>query len=236
MKQKLSGKRVKRFSKTAIFIHWLNALAFLGLYLTGLPLYTEYFHWLYVILGGPEMAMILHRVFAVVFMLPFFIAIVFDRASMFHWFKQMFTWRKRDFQFFLPFAKEFFGLHSKVPKQDFYNAGEKVNSLLQLAMAVTLVFSGLILWFDGFFSTAVIQWAFVFHNIGFSLAAAVIIGHVYLSVGHPNSKVSMEGITKGDVPIEYAEDHHGIWYDELLEEEEKKIKEMKRKMDDQKGA
>lgn len=233
MRKKASGKMVKRFSKTAIFIHWLNAVAFFGLYLTGLPLYTEYFHWLYVILGGPETAMILHRVFAVVFMTPLIIALVFDRASLFHWLKQIFTWKKHDFKFFMPFAKEFFGLHSDVPKQDFYNAGEKVNSLLQLAMGFTLVISGLILWFDGFFSTGVVQWAFVFHNIGFALAMAVVVGHVYLSVGHPNSRVSMKGITKGDVPIEYAEDHHGRWYDELMEDEQNK---RDKQHDKQRGA
>lgn len=224
-----SAKMVKRFSKTAIFVHWLNAIAFFGLYITGLPLYTEYFHWLYIIFGSAENTMILHRIFAVVFMTPLIIAFLFDRQSLYHWFKQIFTWKKHDLQFFLPFAKEFFGLHSKVPKQDFYNAGEKLNSLLQLMMGLTLVLSGIILWFDNLFPREMIQWAFVLHNIGFALAIAVVIGHVYLSVGHPNSRVSMKGITKGEVPIDYAKDHHGRWYDELMEEEVKKEeKELKR--------
>lgn len=222
-------KMVKRFSKTAIFVHWLNAIAFFGLYLTGLPLYTEYFHWLYLVLGSAENTMILHRVFAVVFITPLVITFIFDRQSLFHWLKQIFTWKKHDFQFFLPFAKEFFGLHSEVPKQDFYNAGEKLNSLLQLLMGVILVFSGSIIWFDQYFAPIIVQWAFVFHNIGFALAIAVVVGHVYLSVGHPNSRVSMKGITKGDVPIEYAKDHHGRWYDELIEEEQEKNRKKQKK-------
>jgi formate dehydrogenase subunit gamma len=216
---KKQTKMVKRFSKTAILVHWLNAIAFIGLYLTGLPLYTEYFHWLYVVFVSPENAMILHRVFAVIFMTPLLIALIFDRKSLFHWFKQIFSWKKHDIQFFKPFVKEFFGLRTDIPKQDFYNAGEKINSLLQLMMAVILVISGLILWFDQFFTQVVVQWAFVLHNIGFALAVAVVVGHVYLSVGHPNSRISMKGMTKGEVPIDYAKDHHGHWYDELMEEE-----------------
>ncbi|SER81708.1 formate dehydrogenase subunit gamma [Salipaludibacillus aurantiacus] len=224
MSSQQNRRMVKRFSKTAIFVHWLNALAFFMLYLTGLPLYTEYFHWLYIILGSAENAMILHRIFAVVFMTPLIIALIFDRQSLVHWLKQIFTWKKHDFKFFMPFAKEFFGLHSEVPKQDFYNAGEKLNSLLQLSMGFILVISGVILWFDQFFSASAVQWAFVFHNIGFALAIAVVVGHVYLSVGHPNSRVSMKGITKGDVPVDYARDHHGRWYDELKEKEKQKNK------------
>lgn len=60
-------KYVRRFSKTFIFCHWLNALSFCMLYLTGLPLYTEWFNFLYVVFGSQEVLQILHRVFAVMF-------------------------------------------------------------------------------------------------------------------------------------------------------------------------
>ena len=224
---------VKRFSKPVIVVHWVNAFAFFALYITGLPLYTDFFSWMYGVFGGPENLRLLHRIFAVMFIAPVFFILLTDPKSFFHWIKQAFTWRKSDFEFFAKFPKEFFGGHVKdMPKQDFYNAGEKLNSILQMLCAVMLIGSGLVLWMPHLFSTGVVQWAYPIHNIGFGLAAAVVVGHIYLSVGHPGSKASMQGMTKGDVPVKYAKEHHGKWYDELVAKGE--IKEDSKKKD--KGA
>ncbi len=53
-----------------------------------------------------------------------------------------------------------------------------------------------------------------------AIMVAVIIGHIYLSVGHPASRPSFMGMTKGVVPESYAKAHHGRWYDELKEKKE----------------
>lgn len=213
------GKKVRRFSKPIIIAHWTNAFAFFMLYLTGLPLYTEFFDWLYVVFGGPAGARLVHRIAGVTFVIPVLFVLLTDPKGFFHWIKQMFTWKKHDFQFFLEFPKEFFGKHANVPKQDFYNAGEKINSLLTILTAIMLIGSGFIMWFPKFFPSTMVMWAYPIHNLGFGLSAAVVVGHIYLSVGHPNSRPSMEGITKGNVDIEYAKEHHGRWYDELMEED-----------------
>lgn len=217
---------VKRFSKWVIIAHWTNALAFFALYITALPLYTDFFNWMYSIFGGPENLRLLHRIFAVMFVLPPILVLIFDPKSLFHWIKQTLTWTKNDIMFFVKFPKEFFGGHVKdMPKQDFFNAGEKLNSVLTIACAFLLIASGVVMWMPEWFSTGVIQWAYVLHNVGFGLSAAVVVGHIFLSIGHPNSKVSMQGMTKGDVPVSYAKEHHGKWYDELVAKGE--IKEEK---------
>ncbi|UCZ52391.1 cytochrome b/b6 domain-containing protein [Bacillus shivajii] len=218
MKQQTNEPTVKRFSKWVIFAHWTNAVAFFALYITALPLYTDFFHWLYPLLGGPENARLLHRIFAVIFILPPLLVLLFDPKSLFHWVKQTLTWRKNDFKFFLAFPKEFFGGKAKIPKQGFFNAGEKLNSLLTIICAILLIGSGVVMWAPGAFSTTVVQWAYPIHNIAFGLAMAVVVGHIFLSIGHPNSKPSMKGMTKGDVSVKYAKEHHGEWYDELVKE------------------
>lgn len=208
---------VKRFSKPVIIAHWLNALAFFALYITGLPLYTDFFNWMFGVFGGPENLRLLHRIFAVMFIIPVFFVLVTDPKSFFHWIKTILTWRKNDVQFFAKFPKEFFGGHvDDMPKQDFYNAGEKVNSILQILCAVMLIGSGFIMWFPHFFSPGLVQWSYPIHNIGFGLAAAVLVGHIYLSVGHPGAKGGMRGITKGDVTVDFAKSHYENWYDELV--------------------
>ncbi len=225
---KKEPKMVKRFSKHVIFAHWLNALAFFVLYLTGLPLYTEFFDWLYVVFGSPAGARLVHRVAAVFFILPVVYILFADPKSFIHWMKQIFSWKKHDFQFFLHFPKEFFGGHAKIPKQDFYNAGEKLNSLLTILTAVMLIGSGLVMWFPQYFPQGLVMWAYPLHNIGLGLSTAVVVGHIYLSVGHPGSRASFRGMTKGDIPEEYARNHHGRWYDKLKEQEKEQEQEQKR--------
>ncbi|MCD8510402.1 MAG: cytochrome b/b6 domain-containing protein [Bacillus sp. (in: Bacteria)] len=104
-----------------------------------------------------------------------------------------------------------------MPKQDFYNAGEKLNSMISIITTLALIVTGFIMWFPGAFSQGVIQWAMPIHAIAFGVAAAVIVAHIFLSIGHPNSKISIRGMIKGDVPVRYAKEHHEKWYDELVE-------------------
>ncbi len=206
-------KTVKRFNKGFIIAHWLNAFSFFMLYVSGLPLYTDWFDWLYIFFGGPEMARLVHRISAICFLLPIPIMIIFDFAGFKNWMKNLFSWKKHDFEFFKEFPKEFFGRKSNMPKQDFFNAGEKLNSWLTIICGILLIGSGFIMWMPHAFPKFLVTWAYPMHNIGFGLAAAVVVGHIFLSVYL--YRESLRGITDGDVSIEYAKDHHGRWYDEL---------------------
>lgn len=213
-------KYVKRFNKGFIISHWINAGAFMILLFSALPMYTEFFDWMYPVFGGPAGARLVHRIAAVLFMIPFPILLLFDRHGLKTWAKNLVSWKKHDFQFFGEFLKEFFGLKSKTPKQDFFNAGEKINSWLQILMCLTLIGSGLIMWFADDLPQGIVMWAYPMHDIGAALAGAVAIGHIYMSIAL--ARPSMRGITKGDVTVEYAKEHHGRWYDELQEEAKKK--------------
>jgi formate dehydrogenase subunit gamma len=214
-------KMVKRFSIHFRIAHWTLACSFFMLYVSGLPMYTEFFDWLYPVFGGPAGARLAHRIMAALFTAVPFYLLIFDRKSIFHWLKQCFTWHDRDIKMILSFPKELFTGHANVPKQDFYNGGEKINSLLQIVCWTMLIVSGIVMWFPQYFSDGIITWAYPIHSIGLALAIAVVVGHIYLSIGHPNSRASLRGMTKGEVPESYAKAHHGKWYDELKEQEKK---------------
>ena len=70
------------------------------------------------------------------------------------------------------------------------------------------------MWFPEFFPRAVVQWGYFLHNIGFGLAIAVMVGHVYLSVVHKNSRPGYSGVVTGEVPAWWAKEHYPDWYDE----------------------
>lgn len=215
---KNNQQMVKRFSKPVIIAHWLNAFAFLALLITALPMYTDIFNWLYPVLGGPANARLLHRIFAILFILPTFFMILMDPKSFFHWIGEIVRWKKHDFQFFAPFAKDFIGKHADVPKQDFYNAGEKLNSIIQILTTIIIIGSGILMWAHDYFPKGLVLWAYPLHDIGVGLAATLVVGHIYLSVGHPKSKASLRGMIKGDVSLEYVKEHHGRWFDQLMQQ------------------
>lgn len=206
--------KVKRFSKAFVWAHAINAISFFALYITALPMYTEFFDWLYPVLGGPANARLLHRIFAVAFISPTFIYLIFDRKGFFRWMKELVTWKKRDMEFFTEFVKELFGFNFKHVRQTFFNAGEKINSILQIICAIIIIGSGFPMWFPDLFPAAVVQWGYFFHNVGFGLAIAVIVGHIYLSVIHKNSRPGYTGVINGEVPAWWAKDHYTEWYEE----------------------
>ncbi|MBY0097476.1 cytochrome b/b6 domain-containing protein [Mesobacillus maritimus] len=209
-----SQVQVKRFSKAFVVAHAINGIAFIGLYITALPMYTEFFDWLYPLLGGPEGARLAHRVLAVAFILPTFIFLIFDPKGFMNWMRELVTWKKRDLQFFSEFVKELFGFKSKHVKQTFFNAGEKINSILQIVCAILLIASGFTMWFPDLFPTALVQWGYFLHNVGFGLGFAVVLGHIYLSVIHKHSRPGFTGVITGKVPAEWAKSHYTEWYEE----------------------
>jgi formate dehydrogenase subunit gamma len=209
-----SGVKVKRFSKGFVIAHAVNAISFFALYITALPMYTEWFDWLYPVLGGPEGARLLHRIFAIAFITPTFIWLIMDPKGFLRWGKELVTWKKRDIQFFTEFVKELFGFKFKHVKQTFFNAGEKINSIIQILTAILIIGSGFPMWFPDLFPKAIVQWAYVAHNVGFGLAIAVVVGHIYLSVIHKNSRPGYTGVITGEVPAEWAKDHYTEWYEE----------------------
>lgn len=206
--------QIRRFSKAFVWAHAVNAISFFALYITALPMYTDFFNWLYPVLGGPANARLLHRIFAVLFCTPTFIYLIFDRKGFFRWMKELVTWKKRDLQFFTEFVKELFGFKFKHIRQTFFNAGEKINSLIQIFCAILVIVSGFTMWFPEYFPRAVVQWGYFLHNVGFGLGIAVIVGHVYLSVVHKHSRPGYSGVITGKVPAWWAKSHYADWYDE----------------------
>jgi formate dehydrogenase subunit gamma len=213
-KPQKSTVKVRRFSKAFVWAHAVNAISFFALYITALPMYTEFFDWLYPVLGGPEGARLLHRIFAVAFVTPTFIWVIFDFKGFKLWMKELVTWKKRDLEFFTEFVKELFGFNFKHIRQTFFNAGEKINSIIQIFTAILIIGSGIPMWFPEFFPRALVQWGYLLHNVGFGLAIAVVVGHVYLSVIHKNSKPGYTGVITGEVPAWWAQEHYPDWYDE----------------------
>lgn len=94
-----------------------------------------------------------------------------------------------------------------MPKQGFYNGGERMNILLQALLWLGFVVSGLTLWLGaGHISPAIRTWMIPLHSICAGLGFAAAIGHIYLAIGvNPDS---FQGMRDGTVRESYAKHHH----------------------------
>lgn len=213
----IKNGRVVRFTLPVRISHWVHVTAFLLLIITGLPIYAESLSFIHNIFGGAATTKILHRVSGIIFIIPTAFMLVVDRESFFFWTKKAFKWNKNDVGFFKEYPKEFFGMHAEVPKQGFFNAGQKLNSVLTIFFSALMVCTGLVMWFKDMFPVAFVRWMYPLHDLGAAMLVAVIMGHAYLSLIEPNSRRAFRGMVQGDVDLEYAKDHHTAWYDEIME-------------------
>lgn len=206
-------KYLPRHKKGFIICHWLNAISFLMLFLTALPLYIPDFGDFYRAIG-PNVFQTLHRFFAVVFIVTPVIGMFIAREGYATLLREALHFTKDDIEFQKKFPAELVGGEPDLPKQGFYNGGEKMNILLQMGLWVVLVVSGLVLWLGTSLPQEFQAWAIPIHSIAAGCGFAAALGHIYLAIGvNPES---FQGMKDGTVKTEYAVHHHGKWVDDLV--------------------
>ena len=125
---------------------------------------------------------------------------------------------KDDVKFLVKFPAELIGKEPEgMPKQGFYNGGERMNILLQALLWLGFVVSGLTLWLGaGHISPTIRTWMIPLHSLCAGLGFAAAIGHIYLAIGvNPDS---FQGMRDGTVKESYAKHHHAKWVDSLEKE------------------
>ena len=213
----VNKKYVKRHSKGFVYLHWINAICFFMLFLTALPLYADTFRFLYDMFG-PATLQNAHRFFAVIFVLNPIVGLITARDGIWRMFSEVFKFNGKDVTFLVKFPLELIGKHPEgMPKQGFYNGGERMNIALQLATWGMLVGSGALLWFgEGIIDNSIRAWMIPIHSLCAGIGFAGSIGHIYLAlIANPDS---VHGMQDGTIKIDYANAHHGEWIDDMVRE------------------
>lgn len=213
----VNKKYVKRHTKGFVYLHWINAVCFFMLFLTALPLYADTFRFLYDMFG-PATLQNAHRFFAVIFVLNPIVGLITAREGIWRMFSEVFKFNGKDVTFLMKFPLELIGKHPEgMPKQGFYNGGERMNIALQLATWGVLVGSGALLWFgEGIIDNSIRAWMIPIHSLCAGIGFAGSIGHIYLAlIANPDS---VHGMQDGTIKIDYANAHHGEWIDDMVRE------------------
>ncbi|OEF95941.1 formate dehydrogenase subunit gamma [Desulfuribacillus alkaliarsenatis] len=208
-------KMIVRFSPVVRITHWMYAISFIILAITGYMLFGTKLDWMAPLFGGIEGAMIVHRVAAVFLVSSIVISLLMRPKEMLTWFKDCFTFTKNDFGFLATFPHKFMGIKKEIPPQGFYNGGEKVNSLIQIFSGAILIVTGFIMWFSDSFSAGLLMWAIPLHALFFAVATAGAIGHIWLALLNPISNESLGAMTHGKVSEKYMIENHEQWYNDV---------------------
>ena len=209
-----SGQKVPRFNAFERFSHWLTAVSFVILGLTGLNITFGKIVLLPMI--GPEAfsslsqaAKYVHNFVSASFVIGLVLIVAL-------WIKDNIP-RKVD----VDWVKQGGGfIKSKHAPSGRFNAGEKLVFWFALGAGVAVIISGYLLMFP-FYVTDIagMQIAQVVHAVIAVLFVAVIIAHIY--IGTLGMEGAFEAMATGEVDLNWAKEHHDLWLAQQLASEER---------------
>ena len=204
-----SGVTIKRWNAFERILHWLTAIMFVILAITGLS--TLFGRVLLIPLLGLKgfaawagIATGLHNYIGPAFSVTVGIMILI-------WFKNNIP-NATDIKWFTS-GGGMFG-NNKHPDGGFVNGGEKLWFWVICTVGVLSIATGYILDFPNWgFERGTMQIANVLHSLSGMLFIGVWMGHAY--IGTIGSEGSLEAMTTGYVDENWARQHHNLWVEEL---------------------
>lgn len=235
-----AGTTIQRFNSVERIGHWLLAVSFIILALTGLNLlYGREF--LIPLFGKEAFAAIAfagkltHNYVAFAFMLGLLMILVM-------WVKHNIP-HPRDITWLLK-GGGMFSKHSH-PSAKKFNAGQKILFWLVILSGISISLSGLALMFP--FETNMFaktftflnslgatlptqvsaieeqQYASLWHSIVALFMVCIIIAHIY--IGSVGMEGAIDAMTTGRVDINWAREHHDIWAEEAMQAETEVVRQ-----------
>lgn len=203
-----SGRTVQRWSLFERCLHWFTAVLFIILAITGLSMLFGRAV-LIPVLGSEgfaawaQLALTLHN-----YLGPFFVVGVLIEILL--WVRHNIP-NATDIKWFAKGG----GIVGKAhPSAGRMNGGEKVWFWIIATFGVAVCVTGLVLDFPNFgFSREDMQLANLIHAVTALIWIAVAFGHIY--IGTAGTRGSLEGMTTGRVSVEWARQHHDLWYEEV---------------------
>jgi formate dehydrogenase subunit gamma len=207
-----SGRKIVRFSGFERFSHWLTAVSFVLLALTGLNITFGKLLLLPAI--GPEAFSSFAQIAKYVHNFVSFSFVVGLALIITLWIKDNIPQRVD-----LDWLKQGGGfIKSKHAPAGRFNAGEKLVFWFAVGAGLAVIVSGLLLLFPFYWTNiAGMQIAQVVHAVVAVLFVAVILAHIY--IGTLGMEGAFEAMGTGEVDLNWAKEHHDRWLEETLAKE-----------------
>jgi formate dehydrogenase subunit gamma len=207
--QVLPHGRVLRYAFHERAWHWVAAFSYIYLLLSGLAFWSPWlFPLLATLLGGGQVARMMHPWFGVVFA----IGVV---AMYVMWHSQMGVTQK-DKDWFASVGYYIQNEDEKMPPAGRYNAGQKSLFWGFVICMVLLLVTGIFMWSPQYFawhSPLVMRLATIIHASSALLTIGLFLIHVYMGVFAERG--AFGSVIRGDVSLEFARRYHPGWYEEI---------------------
>ncbi len=211
---------IERYRKPTRVLHWVNAVSFGVLFLTGLVLFVPAL--------GPlaqgSWTRLIHRVGAILFIIAPLIYIPLNWKATWRGVKEAFVWGTEDLGWMLAAPRYYFlSDEEAMPPQGHMNSGQKLWWLMVIVFGLVFLVSGVVMWaFKTVAPSSLLQGMVVLHDIAFIATGAMLLVHIYLSVIHPLMAGALDSMVRGKVSVDYARTHHAKWFQEMSRGEEAK--------------
>ena len=189
--------------------HWITAITFVLLALSGLAMFHPGTSFLYFVLGGGQWTRILHPFIGCVMFLSFLILALrfwhhnyLDRADS-QWMRQI--------------DDVLNNREEKLPAIGKYNAGQKLLFFTMVMCLLLLLASGIVIWrryFSFYFPIEIIRLAALVHAAAAFVLIVGIVVHIYAALW---IKGSIGAMTRGTVTYGWARKHHPNWFKEIID-------------------
>ncbi|MGF6533973.1 MULTISPECIES: formate dehydrogenase subunit gamma [Paraburkholderia] len=188
--------------------HWITAISFVMLALSGLALFHPSMFWLTALFGGGQWTRILHPFVGLVMFVSFLILAVrfwhhnyLDRDDV-QWLRQI--------------DDVLANREENLPEIGRYNAGQKLLFFTMVGCLVLLLCSGVVIWrryFSVYFPVEVIRLAALVHAFAAFVLIVGIVVHIYAAIW---IKGSVGAMVRGTVTLGWARKHHPKWFRESV--------------------
>lgn len=205
------GDTIVRHRLATRLIHWSVALTFMVALISGLPIWTPLFGWMANLVGGLEVARVIHPYAGVLF----FIASAFQ---FFHWLPDMHL--HEDQKGWLSGKAFSYMKWEHVEESGKYNGGQILFFWAVCLGAVGFLLSGIPMWFPLKFPAWLREICILIHDITNICFLVGVTGHIYL--GTAAEPGTFRAMTRGTVTRRWARFHHPGWYKEVTGEENRK--------------
>ena len=188
--------------------HWIIALSFVLLAVSGLALFHPSMFWMTNLLGGGPWTRILHPFIGVVMFVSFFAFAIrlwrFNKIT------------KKDREWLAAMPKVLKNETVGVPDTDRYNGGQKLLFYVLILLMLGLMASGVVMWreyFSHLFGIEMVRLASLLHAFFAFLLICAIIIHIYAGIW---VKGSVRAMTRGTVTPGWAWKNHRDWYRRIV--------------------
>ena len=199
---------IQRYTPNERSNHWVTAITFILLALSGLAMFHPAMAWLAALFGGGQWTRILHPFFGIVMFVSFAILVVR------FWSHNKFE--PEDKQWLRQIDDVLANREEKLPKIGKYNAGQKLLFFVLVVAMVVLLLTGIVIWrayFSHFFPIELRRFSSLLHAFFAFVIIMAIIVHIYAGLW---IKGSVGAMTRGTVTYGWARKHHPKWFENLM--------------------